>query len=206
MSTLARIWCATTNQGKIAEFQLGGLRAGYDVQTLPGLRELAAPEETGATFAENAILKAGYYSRFAPDPVFVDDSGLAVDALGGDPGVWSARYAGVDADDEANNRLVLEKMSGVANRAARFVAVIALAEAGELIETFEGVVEGELLNGPRGTGGFGYDPLFFYPPFGCTLAEAAAERKIEVSHRGRALEKLFAYLAAGQRRADNFQT
>ncbi len=205
MSTLARIWCATTNPGKIAEFQLGGLRAGFDVQTLPGLRGVEAPKETGVTFAENAILKARYYSRFAPDPVFVDDSGLAVDALNGAPGVWSARYAGADADDEANKRLVLEKMKGVRNRTARFVAVIALAEAGESIETFEGVVEGELLDAPRGSGGFGYDPLFFYPPFGCTLAEAAAERKIEVSHRGRALEKLFAYLAA-RRRTDSFQT
>lgn len=205
MSTLARIWCATTNPGKIAEFQLGGLRAGFDVQTLPGLRGVEAPEETGVTFAENAILKARYYSRFAPDPVFVDDSGLAVDALNGAPGVWSARYAGADADDEANNLLVLEKMKGLRNRTARFVAVIALAEAGESIETFEGVVEGELLDAPRGSGGFGYDPLFFYPPFGCTLAEAAAERKIEVSHRGRALEKLFAYLAA-RLRTDSFQT
>jgi XTP/dITP diphosphohydrolase len=193
--TQRRIWCATTNPGKIGEFQLGGFRAGFDVQVLPGLSELAAPEETGTTFEENAILKAVYYSRHAPDPVFVDDSGLSVEALGGAPGIFSARYAGADADGAANNRLVLERMRGVQNRAACFVAVIALAEAGELLATFEGVVEGALLEEPRGTGGFGYDPLFFYPPLGCTLAEAPAGRKIEVSHRGRALEKLFAYLA-----------
>jgi len=202
VSTLERIWCATTNPGKTREFQLGGLRAGFDVQTLPGLRDLASPEETGSTFAENAAIKAVYYSRFAPDAVFVDDSGLAVDALGGEPGVRSARYAGPEASDQDNNRLLLERMQDVSNRAARFVAVIALAEAGQLIQTFEGAVEGELLKEPRGPGGFGYDPLFFYPPFGCTLAEASAERKIEVSHRGRALEKLFAYLIA-QRRKDS---
>ena len=199
MSTLERIWCATTNPGKTREFQLGGLRAGFDVQTLPGLRDLASPEETGATLAENAAIKAVYYSRFAPDAVFVDDSGLAVDALAGEPGVRSARYAGPEASDQDNNRLLLERMQDVSNRAARFVAVIALAEAGQLIRTFEGAVEGELLREPRGPGGFGYDPLFFYPPFGCTLAEASAERKIEVSHRGRALEKLFAYLIAQRR-------
>ncbi len=206
MSTLSRIWCATTNPGKIREFQLGGWRAGFDVQTLPGLRNLEAPKETGVTFEENAILKARCYSRFAPDPVFVDDSGLGVEALGGAPGVWSARYAGPDADDDANNQLLLERMKGQTNRAAQYVAVIALAEAGELIETFEGVVEGELVEAARGAGGFGYDPLFFYPPFGCTLAEAQAERKIEVSHRGRALEKLFAYLAARRRCSTSFQT
>lgn len=199
MATLERIWCATTNRGKLLEFQLGGLHAGFDVQALPGLRELAAPEETGGTFAENAAIKACYYSRFAPDAVFVDDSGLAVDALDGAPGVWSARYAGPDATGEANNRLVLERMRGQTNRVARFVAVIAIAEAGEVRGTFEGVVEGELLEEPRGTGGFGYDSLFFYPPFGCTLAEASPGQKITVSHRGRALEQLFAHLAARRR-------
>ncbi len=196
MAKLTRLWCATTNPGKLAEFQLGGSRAGFDVQPLPGLRSLQPPEETGATFTENATIKALYYSRLAPDAVFVDDSGLAVDALGGSPGVWSARYAGPDATDEANNLLVLERMRGQTKRAARFVAVIAVAEQGRLVETFEGLVEGQLLEAPRGTGGFGYDPLFFYPPFGCTLAEASAEQKIAVSHRGRALEKMFAYLRA----------
>jgi XTP/dITP diphosphohydrolase len=196
VSQLTRIYCATTNPGKLREFQLGGLRAGFDVQPLPGLSALEAPEETGVTFAENAAIKAIYYSRFAAAfPVFVDDSGLAVEALGGAPGVWSARYAGPDADDDANNRLVLERMHGKVDRRARFVCVIALAQAGELLETFEGVVEGELLDAPRGTGGFGYDPLFYYPPLGCTTAEATAEQKLSISHRGHALEKLFTYLA-----------
>ena len=162
----------------------------------------AAPE--GVTARLNAIIKALYYSRHAPEPVFVDDSGLAVDALGGAPGVWSARYAGPDSGDLANNELLLERMQGQANRAARFVSIVALARGGELLETFEGVVEGELLTEPRGDGGFGYDPLFFYPPFGCTLAEATAERKLTVSHRGQALEKLFAYLPVLLRRRESF--
>ncbi len=205
MSTLTRIYCATTNPGKLGEFQLGGMKAGFDVRSLPGLRDLPAPEETADTFTGNAIIKALYYSQHAPEPVFVDDSGLAVDALGGAPGVWSARYAGPDASDLANNELLLERMKGQANRAARFVSIIALARSGKLLETFEGVVEGELLTEPRGDGGFGYDPLFFYPPFGCTLAEATAERKLTVSHRGQALEKLFAYLPVLLRRRESFQ-
>lgn len=204
MSTLARIYCATTNPGKLREFQLGGLRAGFDVQSLPGLRDLPAPEETADTFTGNAAIKALYYSRHAPERVFVDDSGLAVDALGGAPGVWSARYAGPNSDDLANNQLVLERMRGQTDRAARFVAVVALAQRGAMLETFEGVVEGELLSEPRGPGGFGYDPLFFYPPFGCTLAEATAGQKLTVSHRGQALAKLFAYLLLIRRR-ESFQ-
>jgi XTP/dITP diphosphohydrolase len=188
---LKRIWCATTNPGKLREFRLGGSKAGFDVEPLP---EMAAPDETGSTFIENATIKALYYSKFVLEPVLVDDSGLAIDALGGSPGVWSARYAGPDADDAANNRLVLERMTGQSNRRARFVSVIALAEAGKLLATFEGVIEGELLGDPRGSGGFGYDPLFFYPPFNCTLAEASPEQKLQVSHRGQALAKLFTYL------------
>jgi XTP/dITP diphosphohydrolase len=194
-SALKRLWCATTNKGKLAEFQLGGARAGFDVQMIPGLAGIAPPGESGATFAANAAIKAVYYSRFAPGPVFVDDSGLAVDALGGEPGVWSARYAGEHATDEANNALVLDRMRGVANRAARFVCVIAVAEDGRLLETFEAAVEGQLLESRRGTNGFGYDPLFFYPPFGCTTAEASLEQKLSISHRGHALAKLFAFLA-----------
>ncbi|MBN8732425.1 MAG: RdgB/HAM1 family non-canonical purine NTP pyrophosphatase [Acidobacteria bacterium] len=192
------LYCATTNPGKLREFRLAAERWSgqtITVETVPGLKEIEPPEETGATFAENAALKAVYYSRFAPGPVFADDSGLAVDALGGAPGVYSARYAGRATHDAANdadnNALVLERMQGVANRRARFVCVIALAAQGELVETFEGVVEGQLLDAPRGAGGFGYDPLFFYPPFGCTLAEASAEQKLSVSHRGLALSALF---------------
>ena len=192
------LYCATSNLGKLREFQLAAERlAGLDlrVETVPGLGDLEPPEEDASTFAGNAALKAMYYSRHAAGPVFADDSGLEIDALDGAPGVFSARYAGPDATDSANNSLVLERMWGETNRAARFVCVIALAEAGRLLESFEGTIEGELLEAPRGTGGFGYDPLFFYPAFNCTLAEATAEQKLQVSHRGKALIQLFRYAA-----------
>ena len=188
------LYCATTNPGKLREFRLAAERwTGHaiTVETVPGLKEIEPPEETGATFAENAALKAVYYSRFAPGPVFADDSGLAVDALGGAPGVYSARYAGPAATDADNNALLLERMRGEANRRGRFVCVIALAAQGAVVDTFEGIVEGELLDAPRGAGGFGYDPLFYYPPFGCTLAEASAGQKLTVSHRGQALSALY---------------
>jgi XTP/dITP diphosphohydrolase len=185
-----RLYCATSNPGKLREFiQIVG-----DVEPLPGLKDIVAPEETGTTFEDNAAQKAIYYSRFVDGPVFVDDSGLEVDVLNGAPGVYSARFAGPDASDEANNRLLIEKMRGETNRPARFVCVVALAKQGELIRSFRGEVEGQLLDAPRGPNGFGYDPLFFYPPFGCSFGEAAAERKMQVSHRGRALRAMREYL------------
>jgi XTP/dITP diphosphohydrolase len=191
-----KIYCATTNKGKLAEFRLAGAQFGFDVEPLGHLHRIPPCEENGATFEENAVAKAVYYSGHAPGPLFVDDSGLAVDALGGAPGVVSARFAGPDATDEENNRLLLERMRGVADRRARFVCVVALAQQGDLIRTFEGTVEGILTKAPRGSNGFGYDPLFFYPPFGCTLAEVPRERKITVSHRGKAVAAMLGFLRA----------
>lgn len=193
-----RLYCATTNPGKLREFRMavesfGGGR--FEVEPAPGLADLPPCEETGVTFEENATQKAVYYSAHAPGPLFADDSGLEVRALGGAPGVSSARFAGPGATDQSNNRLLLEKLRGVEDRAAQFVCVVALAERGRLTATFRGTVEGRILDEPRGQGGFGYDPLFYYPPFGCTLAEVAAERKLEVSHRGRALAAMLEYLA-----------
>jgi XTP/dITP diphosphohydrolase len=126
--------------------------------------------------------------------LFVDDSGLEVDALGEEPGVYSARYAGSDATDEANNRLLLDRMRGIRERSARFVCVVALAKSGELVRTFRGEVDGQVVEEERGVNGFGYDPLFYYPPFGCTFGEAPLERKMEVSHRSRALHSMRDYL------------
>lgn len=188
-----KLYCATTNPGKLREFQRA-LRDSVPLETLPCLKSIAAPDEACPTFEENAALKACYYSRYCDGYLFVDDSGLEVDALGGAPGVHSARFAGPDATDAANNTLLLAKMSGVADRSARFVCVVALAEHGRLVRTFRGAVEGRLLHAPRGTNGFGYDPLFFYPPFNGTFAEAGLERKMEVSHRGKALAALREYL------------
>jgi len=187
------IFCATTNPGKLREFRLA-LADSFKVEPLADLKTIRPAEETGATFAENAVQKALYYSDYCDGLLFVDDSGLEVDALGGAPGVYSARFAGEGANDEANNRLLLERMQGVADRTARFVCVVALANAGKLVHTFRGEVEGRLTDAPRGPNGFGYDPLFFYPPLGCTFGEAPLERKMEVSHRAKALRALRAYL------------
>ncbi len=188
-----KLYCATTNPGKLREFQRA-LEDFIDVEPLPNLAAIAAPDETGATFEANAAEKALYYSTFCDGYVFVDDSGLEVDALNGAPGVYSARFAGPNATDDANNQLVLQRMRGVQNRTARFVCVVALAHAGELVQTFRGEVDGHLLDAPRGTNGFGYDPLFFYPPFGCTFGEAPLDRKMEVSHRAKALRALHDFL------------
>ncbi len=189
-----KIWCATGNPGKLREFQLAGELLDIDIEPLANLKQIPAPEETGATFEENARLKAAYYSQFAPGPLFADDSGLEVDALGGAPGVYSARYAGPNATDQTNNELLLQRLGDRSDRTARFVCVIALAEAGEVVRTFRGEVEGEILRAPRGPGGFGYDPLFYYPPFGCSFGQVDGPRKFDVSHRGNALRELLRYL------------
>ncbi len=189
------LYCATGNKGKLREFQLAGQLIGVDVRPLPGLNSITPPEETGLTFEENAQLKATYYSRVAPGPLFADDSGLSVDAMQGAPGIYSARYAGENATDEENNSLVRRNLQGVSNRKAKFICVVALASGGIVEKTFRGEVEGEILEAPQGTAGFGYDPLFYYPPFGCSFGEAEAAKKFEVSHRGKAIRAMMQYLA-----------
>lgn len=187
-----KLYCATTNPGKLLEFRLAA-QGRIEIEPLPGLAALPACVEDGATFEDNAVKKALHYSRFAPGPLFADDSGLEVDALGGAPGVLSARFSGPGATDRANNAMLLEKLRGQTNRAARFVCVIAVAERGRLIGTFRGEAEGRILEEPRGEAGFGYDPLFYYEPYGCTFAELDGERKFAASHRGRALRAMLAY-------------
>jgi XTP/dITP diphosphohydrolase len=193
------LYCATTNPGKLREFRLAAERLGharFEIAPLPGLGEIQPAEETGRTFEENAVQKALHYGAHAPGLLFADDSGLEVVALANAPGVESARFAGPGATDEANNRLLLEKLRGVNARAGRFVCVIALAEKGRLLRTFRGEVDGRILDAPRGPGGFGYDPLFYYPPFGHSFGEISAERKLLVSHRGRALAEMMEWLVA----------
>jgi XTP/dITP diphosphohydrolase len=185
-----KLWCATGNAGKLREFQLAAAEARIEIEGLPDFRQIPECVEDGVTFAENAILKARHYAPYAPGPVFADDSGLVVDALDGAPGVYSARFAGPHATDEENNRLLLERLRGVENRRARFVCTIALVERRELRGTYEGAVEGEMLDAPRGSGGFGYDPLFYYAPFACTFGEATEQQKLSVSHRGQAFRKM----------------
>jgi XTP/dITP diphosphohydrolase len=191
---LIRLYCATGNAGKLREFQIAAAHAPVVVELMPGFRDLLPAVEDGATFEENAVRKALHYSRYVSGQVFADDSGLEVDALNGVPGVYSARFAGPNATDEANNRLLLEKLRGLAGSgfpfAARFVCRIALAEGDRVLGVFSGSVEGQILDTPRGHAGFGYDPLFYYPPFGCTFGEADAASKFEVSHRGKALRAM----------------
>jgi len=174
-----KIYCATSNPGKLREFRLAA--PDFEIVSLT----LPAPEETGRTFEENALLKARYYGAYVDGYLFVDDSGIEVDALGGRPGVDSAHF---------DNDWLLEQLRGETNRSARFVCVIALVNRGELVRTFRGAVEGRVSEEPRGTNGFGYDPAFFYESFGCTFGEAPAEAKMRVSHRAQALEKMFTFL------------
>jgi XTP/dITP diphosphohydrolase len=193
------VFCATSNPGKLREFQLAA--PDFELRQLP--RPVPSPDETGATFEENAIGKAEYYGGFTEGYLFADDSGLEVDALGGAPGVHSARYAGPDATDAANNALLLDRIRSYANRTARFVCVIALVKNGTLVRTFRGSVEGRILDAPRGTGGFGYDPLFYYEPFGCTFGEAPIADKMLVSHRAQALEAMFTFLRGSAASAES---
>ena len=181
-----KLYCATSNPGKLREFRLAA-GAGLEIVALTGIPPC---EETGGTFEENAIQKAAYYSRHRAGLLFAEDSGLEVDALGGALGVRSARFAGEGTSDEANNRLLMERLRGVGDRRARYCCAIALAEGGRVLQTFRGEVAGEIIDEPRGSNGFGYDPYFWYKPFGLTFAEVAPERKLAVSHRGQAVGRM----------------
>ena len=186
-----KIYCATTNAGKLRELPKS---QDIRIEPLPGLAHIVPCEETGETFEENAVLKALYYGAHTDDYLIAEDSGIEVAALGGAPGVLSARFAGATATDAGNNRLLLERLGARLDRKARYVSAIALTRGQAIEAIFRGEVEGEIALQPRGTNGFGYDPLFYYPPFGLTVGEADPDRKQSVSHRGRALEKLFGYL------------
>jgi XTP/dITP diphosphohydrolase len=194
-----RLYCATGNPGKLREFRQAAGAAPVEIELIPNFKQIPPCVEDGATFAENAAIKAEHYGAYlaksaGPVLLFADDSGLEVDALGGAPGVFSARYCGYHGDDEANNRLLLERLDGVENRTARFVCAIALVEGGKLKNVYRGSVEGKMIYEARGSGGFGYDPLFYYPPFGRTFGEAGADEKFAVSHRGQALRAMLADL------------
>jgi len=191
-----RLACATSNPGKLREFRLAA-GAGLAIEPVPGFRGIPPCVEDGASFHANAIIKALHYSRHVAGLLFADDSGLVVDALGGAPGVRSARFSGPDATDESNNRLLLEKLRGVRDRMAHFVCVIALARQGQVLGIYAGKVTGVMLDAPSGAGGFGYDPLFYYPPFARTFGEIDEERKFSISHRGQAFRRMLRSLTAG---------
>ncbi len=203
-----RLFVATTSQGKLRDFRTAAEAYSILIDPLPNLESISAPAEDGDTFLANATLKAVYYSRFAPnDLVLADDSGLEVDALSGAPGVRSARFAAdtglvdsPDANDNTdvwNNMVLLQRLSGIAEakRTARYRCVLVAARDAQPVLSAEGAVEGRILEGPRGTGGFGYDPLFYLPERERTMAEIDLDVKLSLSHRGHALAALLAKLA-----------
>ena len=185
---------ATTNPGKIREIKGILLGAPVELVTLDSLPELDEPEETCQTFAENARLKALYYHQATGLPTVGEDSGLEIDALGGIPGVQSARWEGTDYQVKFRRiyELLLER--GQTGSAAHFVCAVALANEGRIEYEVEGTVEGEIAPEPRGSNGFGYDPIFLYPPLGRTLAEVTDEVKASLSHRGGAFRALRRHL------------
>ncbi|MGH9345526.1 MAG: non-canonical purine NTP pyrophosphatase [Terriglobia bacterium] len=218
-----RLYLASLNQGKLREFRKAAGSSNITVEQVPGIESFPACVEDGATFEANARKKALHYAALTRGLVFADDSGLSVDALGGDPGIYSARFSGPSPTDESNNQKLMSELrritasqpggsgAGKVNAPAdvpplmsfggfpsHYTCVIALAEAGNCLAVTEGRVDGIIIESPQGEGGFGYDPYFYYPPFRKTFAEISAEEKFAVSHRGIAFRMLVDYLSAGQ--------
>lgn len=198
---MPRIYLATTNPGKLRELREAAKPCGVDVDALPALATVPSAVEDGVTFEENARIKADYYSRYAEGGlVLAEDSGLEVDELHGAPGVYSARYAAIlssgsythdNSDDQANNQALIAQLRRLPQSAhpGRYVCVMALARDGKTLQTFRGEVEGEIITAPRGNGGFGYDPLFYFPELGKTFAELSLAEKRRHSHRGQAFRQ-----------------
>jgi non-canonical purine NTP pyrophosphatase (RdgB/HAM1 family) len=191
---VSKLLLATTNPGKLKE--IIGILEGVPIElvTLNDLDPIAEPEETGASFAENARLKARYYSKATGLVTAADDSGIEIDALDKAPGVHSAQWHGTDYPTKFRTIQELFRERGVSGSTARFVCCVALADGDSILVEMTGTVEGEIIAEPRGSNGFGYDPIFYYPPFGCTLAELDREKKASVSHRGKAFRALREYL------------
>lgn len=185
---------ATANAHKVAEFRQMLAPLGFDVKSLLDLKKKIDIEETGTTFAENALIKAkAIYDQYQI-PVISDDSGLAVNAMNGAPGVYSARFMGYDTSYDCKNQAIIDAVKKSEDKGAQFVCAIAYIEADGTQHVFTGMVEGEIAETMIGDKGFGYDPIFFYPPFGTTLANVSEEKKNQVSHRSRALAKLIDYM------------
>jgi XTP/dITP diphosphohydrolase len=186
---------ATTNQGKIREIR--GIMAGgpLELVTLAGWPHVEPPEETGRTFEQNACAKAVYYADATGQLTVAEDSGLEIDALGGQPGIESARWGGAATTYPEKFAIIYEalRVKGAVDSPARFVCALALVQGGEVLFEARGTVEGQIAREPKGEGGFGYDPIFFYPPLGRTLAEAA-DAKAAISHRAAAFRRLREFL------------
>ena len=203
MRAPVKLFLASSNPGKLKEYRLlaegnAPARVRVDLDPVPEFASLPAFEESAPTFAENATGKALYYSRMHEGFIFADDSGLVVPALGGSPGVLSARYAGVDATNSQLIAKLLQEMRDISgeNRAAHFVCAIALARQGRALAVVTDRVDGEILPETRGTAGFGYDPVFYFHPLKKTFAELSAPEKNRHSHRGKAFRKLSAALSS----------
>ena len=205
-AVMLTILIATSNPGKLRDFAGAAAAHGVQILPVPGFSSLPPVAEDGASFEENARKKAEVYSRHVPGKiVLADDSGLEVDALNGAPGVHSARYAAdephlaeANTEDEANNARLIRELRSVPaeKRTGRFVCVIAAAKDGRTVVEFRGTAEGIILDGPRGSNGFGYDPVFYFPQIQKTFAELTAEEKAAYSHRGAAFRKFLAWISA----------
>jgi XTP/dITP diphosphohydrolase len=191
-----RVLLASSNGGKLREYRELAGNSAIELALVPNFSHLPPFDESAPTFAENAAGKALHFSSFASELLLADDSGLVVPALGGAPGVLSARYAGPDATAEDRVRKLLREMAALKGdqRRARFVCVIALARQRRIVAVLSDFVEGVIIGEPRGSAGFGYDPAFFVPELGRTFAEASAEEKNRYSHRGRAFRKALRFL------------
>jgi len=203
------LYLASNNPGKLREFHQAAFESGFSVEPVPCINDLPPCVEDGSSFEENARKKALHYSAYVQGLTFADDSGLCVDALGGAPGIHSARFGSLKSAqsqsdtgvlnvsrDDVNNLKLLRQLEGVPTelRTAHYVCVIALAQNGRVLKMTEGRVNGLITSSPRGSGGFGYDPYFFYPPVAKTFAELSLENKFSVSHRGHAFRRLLAGL------------
>lgn len=191
---MKKMMIATTNAGKIKEFKQMLEPLGYEVLSLLDIEEPINIEEDGKTFAENARIKAKTVFDVLHMPVISDDSGLSINHLHGAPGVYSARFLGKDTSYEYKNQYILDELKEAKDRRCQYVCAIAYAKEDGSIHVFEGVMEGTVAFQAAGHNGFGYDPIFFYEPFGKTLGEVEEDQKNKVSHRGLALAKLLAYM------------
>jgi XTP/dITP diphosphohydrolase len=191
-STSIRLLVASSNAGKLREYRELARGSALELDLLPNFRELIPFEETAPTFAENAVGKALYYGRFTDEMLIAEDSGLVVPALGGAPGVYSARYAGPNGTDAECVQKLLREMQGKtgSDRRARFVCVTALAQKGRALAVVSDFVDSLIAEEPRGTHGFGYDPVFLLPEFGRTSAEISPDEKNRISHRAKAFRKI----------------
>lgn len=191
---MKQLMIATANAHKVAEFKQMLEPLGFEIQSLLDLPAPIDIEETGTSFEENALIKARCIYEQLHIPVISDDSGLAVNAMNGEPGIYSARFMGYDTSYELKNKAIIERVKQSDDKGAQFICAIAYIEATGKEHVFTGVVEGSITETIIGEQGFGYDPIFYYPPFETTLANVSEEQKNSVSHRSRALTKLIDYM------------